>query len=467
MSVWLSRSALLAGEGPRHVFARKGRRETTVRRFFALLAAFVAMATSLAGLFGASTASAATTGVLVQIYGPDENPPAYDAGVLIRNDTVNEVQVRFWLNVAGYAGYYQTYSIQNVQQALYASLSAGPIPCGDTVTVTATVEVDGVVLLQDGTQTYTRTAGCGPITTATPTSPTQTTVVGAGDDTITPPTITGVVYSCTGWKDVNGTYTNTCTTTAAAGYQLPAGATTTWTFTDGVVPTTDTWTYGSWDQKHGADKLPCVTGGHWVLTGQGITAAQVKVGGDWVAMTQNGQGSWSYTSTGTVTSTTVLEYRYEGDPKSSVFTLLDCTVTPPPPVDVCPKLDGVLDPTVQTSMPAGYEDPDKDGNCTKVVTPPVDVCPKLDGVLDPTVQTSMPAGYEDPDKDGNCVTPTPKPTPTPTHVVVVVQQPASTAPSEFNGDEPGSFPLGLIGLAALIGGVGIVLSLRKKGAEQV
>ncbi len=201
------------------------------------------------------------------------------------------------------------------------------------------------------------------ITTATPTSPTQTTVVGAGNDTITPPTITGVVYTCDKvWRDVNGVYTVTCTAAPAPGHQLPAGVTTTWTFTDGAVPTTDTWTYGSWDQKHGADKLPCATGGHWVLTGQGITAAQVKVGGKWVAMTQNGQGSWSYTSTGTVTSTTVLEYRYQGDPKNSVFTLSSCTTSTPSPTTSTPSpTTSTPSPTTSTPSPTTSTPKSTDG----------------------------------------------------------------------------------------------------------
>lgn len=64
--------------------------------------------------------------------------------------------------------------------------------------------------------------------------------------------------------------------------------------------------------------------------------------------------------------------------------------TTPPPVDVCPNLDGI-----QTEIPAGME-LDEAGNCVPV-TPPVDLCPNLDGI-----QTAIPEGMKV-DKDGNCV----------------------------------------------------------------
>ena len=67
-------------------------------------------------------------------------------------------------------------------------------------------------------------------------------------------------------------------------------------------------------------------------------------------------------------------------------------VTPPPPVDVCPNIEGV-----QTSVPPGMVK-DASGNC---VTPPVDVCPNIAGV-----QTSVPPGMVK-DASGNCVTPPP------------------------------------------------------------
>ena len=64
--------------------------------------------------------------------------------------------------------------------------------------------------------------------------------------------------------------------------------------------------------------------------------------------------------------------------------------TTPPPVDVCPNIDGV-----QTTIPPGMIK-DANGNC---VTPPVDVCPNIAGV-----QTTIPPGMIK-DANGNCVTP--------------------------------------------------------------
>lgn len=60
----------------------------------------------------------------------------------------------------------------------------------------------------------------------------------------------------------------------------------------------------------------------------------------------------------------------------------------PPPVDVCPNIDGM-----QSEVPAGYTK-DANGNC---VANPVDVCPNLDGM-----QATVPAGYQK-DANGNCV----------------------------------------------------------------
>lgn len=66
--------------------------------------------------------------------------------------------------------------------------------------------------------------------------------------------------------------------------------------------------------------------------------------------------------------------------------------TPPPPVDVCPNLDGL-----QESIPDGYIL--QEGNCV-LPPPPVDVCPNLDGA-----QETLPEGYVL--EDGNCVIPPP------------------------------------------------------------
>jgi len=77
--------------------------------------------------------------------------------------------------------------------------------------------------------------------------------------------------------------------------------------------------------------------------------------------------------------------------------------TPPPPVDVCPNIDGM-----QTEVPDGYVK-DANGNCV-VITTDTDVCPNIDGM-----QKEVPAGYER-DQDGNCVLKT-KTTPAPTQPV--------------------------------------------------
>jgi hypothetical protein len=191
-----------------------------------------------------------------------------------------------------------------------------------------------------------------PLKTADmPVSPTQTEVYGPNNDTVTKATTEGVVYTCPAW--VNNTMT--CTAAAAEGYKLPDGAKTEFVLTDkNTQAPVDDWKYDTWG-KHGRDNLPCSTGGHWVLTGKGITAAEVSFDGgkSWSAMTQNGKnGSWSYDSTGSVTTDTVVQYRYKGDVKNSVFTLSHCTVnnTPSPtpnPTD-SPKSTPSPSPSVST-----------------------------------------------------------------------------------------------------------------------
>jgi uncharacterized repeat protein (TIGR01451 family) len=71
---------------------------------------------------------------------------------------------------------------------------------------------------------------------------------------------------------------------------------------------------------------------------------------------------------------------------------------PPPPVDVCPNIEGV-----QTVVPPGMIK-DASGNCvTPPPPPPTDVCPNIEGV-----QTVVPPGMIK-DASGNCVTPPPPP----------------------------------------------------------
>ena len=69
----------------------------------------------------------------------------------------------------------------------------------------------------------------------------------------------------------------------------------------------------------------------------------------------------------------------------------------PPPVDVCPNLEGV-----QTEIPPGMIK-DEAGNCVTPPPPPTDVCPNIEGI-----QTVVPPGMIK-DASGNCVTPPPPP----------------------------------------------------------
>lgn len=67
----------------------------------------------------------------------------------------------------------------------------------------------------------------------------------------------------------------------------------------------------------------------------------------------------------------------------------DCVLIPPPPVDVCPNLEGD-----QSEVPEGYELTEV--GCTEIVVEPVDVCENIDGI-----QESTPEGYTN--NDGQCV----------------------------------------------------------------
>lgn len=65
-------------------------------------------------------------------------------------------------------------------------------------------------------------------TEVTPVAPSVTEVCGADNDVVTVPSTTGVTYTASAW--VGGSLT--VTATAQEGYAFPAGATTSWTFTD-------------------------------------------------------------------------------------------------------------------------------------------------------------------------------------------------------------------------------------------
>lgn len=101
----------------------------------------------------------------------------------------------------------------------------------------------------------------------------------------------------------------------------------------------------------------------------------------------------------------------------------NCVATPPPPVDtdVCPNIDGMQD-----KIPDGYVK-DENGNCV-VITTDTDVCPNIDGM-----QKEVPAGYER-DQDGNCVLKT-KPV-----------TPATTTPVGKGGPLPDTGPGDIVGL---------------------
>ncbi len=127
-----------------------------------------------------------------------------------------------------------------------------------------------------------------------------------------------------------------------------------------VTPPVDDWTYGTWG-KQGRDNLPCTSGSHWVLTGNGITAAEVSFdNGPWLAMSQNGRGAWALDG-GVVTASMLVKYRYQGVVKHPVFTLSHCTgVVVPPPGDDDNGGGGGTTPTT----------PSSDGGSTTSTTPP-------------------------------------------------------------------------------------------------
>jgi hypothetical protein len=60
-----------------------------------------------------------------------------------------------------------------------------------------------------------------------------------------------------------------------------------------------TWT------GQGGDNLPCADGGHWVLTGKGITNATINFGGSDLPMYQNGEGSWAFDSVGPISASMI------------------------------------------------------------------------------------------------------------------------------------------------------------------
>jgi hypothetical protein len=81
--------------------------------------------------------------------------------------------------------------------------------------------------------------------------------------------------------------------------------------------TTITWT------GQGSESLPCADGGHWVLTGKGITSATISFG---QPMYQNGGGSWAFDSVGPISASMIgtVSATYDGTPKNPQFVLSHC-----------------------------------------------------------------------------------------------------------------------------------------------
>ena len=91
--------------------------------------------------------------------------------------------------------------------------------------------------------------------------------------------------------------------------------------------TTITWT------GQGSENLPCEGGGHWVLTGQGITSATLTVNGVTYTMVQSGGGSWSADSTGALGAGTTASATYQGTVEhgNPQLVLSHCNPLYPPP----------------------------------------------------------------------------------------------------------------------------------------
>jgi hypothetical protein len=81
--------------------------------------------------------------------------------------------------------------------------------------------------------------------------------------------------------------------------------------------TTITW------RGQGSENLPCQYGGHWVLTGKGITGAWVN---GVAPMYQNGGGSWAYDSVGPIDSSMIGQVYavYNGTANNPQFVLSHC-----------------------------------------------------------------------------------------------------------------------------------------------
>jgi hypothetical protein len=88
-----------------------------------------------------------------------------------------------------------------------------------------------------------------------------------------------------------------------------------------LASTTIQWT------GQGGENLPCANGGHWVLTGKGITSATMTVANRTYVMTQNGNGSFAADSDKPISASTVASATYEGTVANGnpQFVLSHCT----------------------------------------------------------------------------------------------------------------------------------------------
>ena len=194
-------------------------------------------------------------------------------------------------------------------------------------------------------------------------------------ETVTAPTIAGVVWSPSSLTALQPGQSATYTATPAPGYAFPANAQTSWTFTNNFNPAVCVVTPGvpNTTQPNCEARTELVS----PVPGTGVvwspSVATTLQPGDSVqydatpaqgyAFPGNAQTTWSFTNT---------------------FNVSQCI---PLPIDVCVNLSGL-----QTELPHGYQL--RDGRCVKC-HPPVDVCANLPGR-----QPSVPAGYQL--EDGDC-----------------------------------------------------------------
>lgn len=197
---------------------------------------------------------------------------------------------------------------------------------------------------------------CAPVLThVTPAAVTFYDVCGTVNDTFTIPTTTGVAYEIGGVTQAANTYPGTgtvaVTATAAAGYTLDG--TTSWqhTFTDEACPLVQVKATAPTKVD-----LECDKDGYYVIPDK--TGVIYKVNGVVAAADTY---PVSVPQTITITAEAAPGYTLYGK-TSWTFAFhapkhCECEETPPPPVDVCPNIDGP-----QATVPDGMQK-DNQGNC--------------------------------------------------------------------------------------------------------